>query len=183
MQESVEQGSPAEADTAMEPPANGNLPALAPFSRNTPPNSFKPGAVLEADGSQSEDNASDVGSCSITASILDYEFENGRRYHAYKAGHYPMPNDENELDRLDLQHHIFTLLLNGELFLAPVKPETTERVLDMGTGTGLWAIELADRFPDATVTGVDLSPIQPIWWVQQTMSHSRKLTECAQGSG
>ena len=23
---------------------------------------------------------------SVTSSILDYEFENGRRYHAYKAG-------------------------------------------------------------------------------------------------
>ena len=26
------------------------------------------------------------GSSSITSSIMDYEFENGRRYHAYKAG-------------------------------------------------------------------------------------------------
>lgn len=33
-------------------------------------------------------------SASITSSVLDYEFENGRRYHAYKAGSYPLPNDE-----------------------------------------------------------------------------------------
>ena len=30
--------------------------------------------------------SSDMGSASITSSIMDYEFENGRRYHAYKAG-------------------------------------------------------------------------------------------------
>lgn len=36
----------------------------------------------------------DLDSASISDSILDYEFENGRRYHAYKAGSYPLPNDE-----------------------------------------------------------------------------------------
>jgi len=30
--------------------------------------------------------ARDYGSSSITSSTVDYEFENGRRYHAYKAG-------------------------------------------------------------------------------------------------
>ena len=28
----------------------------------------------------------DNGYSSVTSSIMDYEFENGRRYHAYKAG-------------------------------------------------------------------------------------------------
>lgn len=27
-------------------------------------------------------------------SIWNFEFENGRRYHGYKAGSYPLPNDE-----------------------------------------------------------------------------------------
>jgi SAM-dependent methyltransferase len=34
-------------------------------------------------------------------------------------------------------------------------------VLDIGTGTGIWAIEFADEFPGAVVIGTDLSPIQP----------------------
>lgn len=34
---------------------------------------------------------------------------------------------------------------------------------DLGTGTGIWAMEMGDKFPSATVLGVDLSPIQPTW--------------------
>lgn len=67
-----------------------------------------------------------------------------------------------ELERLDLTHHVITLLLGGELFLAPL--DQPRRVLDIGTGTGLWAIEMADRFPRALVVGTDLSPIQPTWY-------------------
>jgi hypothetical protein len=33
--------------------------------------------------------------------------------------------------------------------------------LDIGTGTGAWAIEMGDAYPDAIVEGTDLSPIQP----------------------
>ncbi|VUC21593.1 unnamed protein product, partial [Clonostachys rosea] len=35
------------------------------------------------------------------------------------------------------------------------------RALDVGTGTGCWAIDFADDHPSATVIGIDLSPIQP----------------------
>jgi ubiquinone/menaquinone biosynthesis C-methylase UbiE len=34
-------------------------------------------------------------------------------------------------------------------------------VVDVGTGSGLWALEVADEFPDAEVIGTDLSPVQP----------------------
>ncbi|KAG0652575.1 putative methyltransferase tdiE [Hyphodiscus hymeniophilus] len=50
---------------------------------------------------------------------------------------------------LILQHHLFLLSLNDKLSLDPV------------TGNGIWAIEYAAEHPEATVTGVDLSPIQP----------------------
>jgi cyclopropane fatty-acyl-phospholipid synthase-like methyltransferase len=36
-------------------------------------------------------------------------------------------------------------------------------VLDLGTGTGIWAIDFADQYPSANVIGTDLSPIQPTW--------------------
>jgi ubiquinone/menaquinone biosynthesis C-methylase UbiE len=101
-------------------------------------------------------------SVSLTSSILDYKFENGRRYHAYRAGAYLLPNDELEQDRMDLRHHIFRLTLNGNLFRAPISA-TPHRCLDVGTGTGIWAMEFADEFPGAVVIGTDLSPIQPQW--------------------
>lgn len=73
-----------------------------------------------------------------------------------------MPNDEEEQDRLDIHHHICLLHLDGELFMAPIG-DHPEQIYDMGTGTGIWAIDMADKFPSATVTGVDLSPSQPTW--------------------
>ncbi|KUJ23806.1 S-adenosyl-L-methionine-dependent methyltransferase [Mollisia scopiformis] len=99
---------------------------------------------------------------SIGSSVLKYREENGRTYHAYKDGSYALPNDEVESDRLDMQHHEFQLMFNGKLFTAPV-PETKvlHRVLDAGTGTGIWAIDFADDHPESSVLGVDLSPIQP----------------------
>jgi SAM-dependent methyltransferase len=70
-----------------------------------------------------------------------------------------LPNDEIEQDRLDLQHHIYRLCLAGRIHRAPVK--NPQRVLDIGTGTGIWAVEFADEYPEAVVIGIDLSPIQP----------------------
>jgi SAM-dependent methyltransferase len=99
---------------------------------------------------------------SIASSVTHYQYENGRRYHAYREGAYPLPNDDIEQRRLDLQHHVFLLLLQGKLFHAPIASHP-QHILDIGTGTGLWAIDMADAFPSAQVIGTDLSPIQPSW--------------------
>ncbi|RJE25347.1 Methyltransferase [Aspergillus sclerotialis] len=105
---------------------------------------------------------SDVASStqSLSSSVLNYQYENGRRYHAFREGEYPIPNDEVEQDRMDLNHHIHRLVVGGDLYRAPIDPSEM-RILDLGTGTGIWAIEMADEFPGANVTGTDLSPIQP----------------------
>lgn len=76
---------------------------------------------------------------------------------------YVLPNDEGENDRLDLQHHLFTLTFGGRLYLAPLHEKNLHRVLDVGTGTGLWAIDFADEHPQSQVLGNDLSPIQPVF--------------------
>lgn len=77
------------------------------------------------------------------------------------SGKYHYPNDESENDRLEIQHNVWLLTLQGELGLSPKIREGAKRVLDAGTGTGIWAIEYADLHPESEVTGVDLSPIQP----------------------
>lgn len=101
---------------------------------------------------------------SLTSSVLNYKFENGRRYHSYREGTYILPNDEPEQDRLDVLHHIFRIAIDGALYCAPLEENfQPNRVLDLGTGTGIWAIDFADKFPGSVVIGIDLSPIQPIW--------------------
>lgn len=49
------------------------------------------------------------------------------------------PNDEAEQDRLDMFHEICKLLAGDTLALAPFKRDGS--ILDLGTGTGIWAIE------------------------------------------
>jgi SAM-dependent methyltransferase len=90
-----------------------------------------------------------------------YPIENGRRYHAFKSGAYPLPNDEEELERLNVVHNMVKTALGDKLYLAPISD--FGRVLDIGTGTGCWAIEMGDLFPQAEFLGNDLSPVQPTW--------------------
>jgi hypothetical protein len=86
----------------------------------------------EADSALGDDVAS--SSASLTSSVLNYTYENGRRYHAFREGNYVLPNDEAEQDRLDVTHHLLRMLLGGELFKAPVSDP--KHILDIGTGTG-----------------------------------------------
>ena len=50
-----------------------------------------------------------------------------------------LPNDDREQDRLDILHHVYRLTLNGEL--CRTKLVNPQKILDIGTGTGIWAIE------------------------------------------
>ncbi|KAI5456046.1 hypothetical protein BGZ63DRAFT_475876 [Mariannaea sp. PMI_226] len=56
---------------------------------------------------------------SLASSILEYRKENGRTYPTFQDGKYHFPNDQTENERLDLQHHIFYITLNGKLGLSP----------------------------------------------------------------
>ncbi len=69
---------------------------------------------------------------SVSSSVFNYQYENGRRYHAYRAGKYILPNDEKEQDRLDLMHHVFRLALDGDLCYS--KLDSPLNILDVGTG-------------------------------------------------
>jgi len=110
--------------------------------------------VVGSPGAATSSSDSDT----LASYITNYKIENNRRYHAYRDGSYWGPNDEPASDGQDLAHEMYRLTL-GALHLAPVYEPA--QVLDVGTGTGIWAIEMADRHPEAQVTGIDLSPIQP----------------------
>ncbi|KAH7356785.1 putative Trans-aconitate 2-methyltransferase [Rhexocercosporidium sp. MPI-PUGE-AT-0058] len=102
----------------------------------------------------------DDASQSVDSTVYAFQEENGRTYHGYRAGSYLYPNDETETDRLNKQHAMLKHAFKGRNHFAPLtKPQ---RILDIGTGTGIWAIEMADEeFPNAQFHGTDLSPIQP----------------------
>ncbi|KAI4192420.1 MAG: hypothetical protein LQ350_008656, partial [Teloschistes chrysophthalmus] len=119
--------------------------------------------AVEQDNGVQDDDQYEVASytTSIASSITDYKYEHGRRYHAYQEGRYALPNDEDEQNRMDLQYHAMRLAFDDKPFFAPVAK--LERVLDAGTGTGIWAEDVADAHPTATIHGIDLSPIQPRW--------------------
>ncbi|KAK4614001.1 Methyltransferase [Fulvia fulva] len=144
---------------------NTNAPAEAPRPVETA-SAIAP--ILLAPFNADEDDADSAyggsvagtDTTSLLSSIARYREENGRTYHSYGTTEHWGPNDDKAQDQQDLSHHLWGLALKGQHFLAPVEPEN---VLDMGTGTGIWAMEMAEKFPDATVKGIDLSPIQPTW--------------------
>ncbi|KAH0612389.1 uncharacterized protein H6S33_010441 [Morchella sextelata] len=96
------------------------------------------------------------GDSDATSSTSDYE----------SGSTYAFPNDETEQERLDIIHHTYSMLIDDKLHLAPIGLNP-QRILDIGTGTGIWAIDVAERYPSAEVIGTDLSPIRPSWHVYQ----------------
>lgn len=45
---------------------------------------------------------------------------------------------------LDMHHQIFLKVLDGKLTLAPLDRDPPKRILDVGTGTGIWALDIAE---------------------------------------
>ena len=79
-------------------------------------------------------------SVSLASSARNFIYENGRRYHSFRAGSYLFPNDDREQDREDLKHAMYLLLFNKILHFAPLEDRSME-IIDLGTGTGIWAID------------------------------------------
>ena len=89
-----------------------------------------------------------------------------------------MPNDGEEQDRQDFQHALVSIVLDNRLACAPIV--SPRHVLDIGTGTGIWAIEFAEQNPDSFVVGTDLRcvyiPFQPILCgTEQTIAKSLSI--------
>lgn len=142
-----------------------------------------PGGIEAAGPEENEDGEFSLDEVdddtSITSSVHRHTFKNGRRYHKFRHGRYPIPNDEREQNREDMLHAMMLEATNGKYFCAPIVGNPS-KILDLGTGTGIWAIEsestkmdknfiprlttaVADMYPAAEVAGIDLSPIQPEW--------------------
>lgn len=167
-----------ETDKATSP-TSATLSAASPRSAASPPAdnlvtsdplggdhwAHQPVPVLD-DGDSAIDSSILSSTASLSASILEYRTVHGRTYHSDKLteNEYWGPNDEKQNEAQDIIHHSLTLILDGKLFRAPIDTDKVQRVLDVGTGTGLWAIDFADQYENvAEVIGTDISPIQPSW--------------------
>lgn len=142
------------SSTAVPPPENSSNEAAAQID-------VDPDFGLDADSALGDGSAINSSTASLNSSILNYREVHGRTYQNFKDAEYWAPNDEAQNDGLDLHHHMMYLLHDNKLNLAPV--ENPQAVLDIGTGTGIWAMDFADQYPSAQVIGTDLSPIQPAW--------------------
>ncbi|EJT99527.1 S-adenosyl-L-methionine-dependent methyltransferase [Dacryopinax primogenitus] len=78
---------------------------------------------------------------------------------------YGLPIDEEERTRLDIGHQMILRAQPG-LFLGPVKDvlecssgDDRKHILDVGTGNGSWAAEVANLHKNAIVHAIDLIPL------------------------
>ncbi|KAG8960689.1 hypothetical protein FRC03_006276 [Tulasnella sp. 419] len=81
---------------------------------------------------------------------------------------YHLPADEEEFNRLGGQHRALTMTMGlfydvSDLVksILSTGSETPLAVVDIGTGSGHWALELATEFPHVSVLGVDIVPPNP----------------------
>ncbi|KAH7115637.1 S-adenosyl-L-methionine-dependent methyltransferase [Dactylonectria macrodidyma] len=101
---------------------------------------------------------------------------NDREYGSAFWNVYPWtPTDETYCEVLDIKHaatNAYWEILDIKHVAANACPdpklcrapdERRHQVLDVGTGTGIWAIEYAEENPWAAVIGFDICPIQPQW--------------------
>ena len=72
----------------------------------------------------------------------------------YAAGvPYALPSDLGEVNRLDFQHFVLRQAFKGN-YAVPLSDPSS--ILDVGSGTGRWANEMAAAFPNASVIGIDI---------------------------
>jgi SAM-dependent methyltransferase len=83
-------------------------------------------------------------------------------------GVYLLPCDETEKDRLDVMHTMFLTARSDTLLNAPFeeKPPSgptgnRSRVLDLGCGTGIWLLAMAERYKNTELLGIDLAGMGP----------------------
>ncbi|KAG8825267.1 hypothetical protein FRC17_008766 [Serendipita sp. 399] len=111
------------------------------------------------------DDMASVYSYNSTRDVREFVKEmHGRIFNRLNDA-YLLPSDDEEWSRLDKQHSAITIAMGGlypcqedvEAVLSPVDG-IERKILDLGCGTGSWAIEMANRFPHCTVLGVDIAP-------------------------
>lgn len=121
-------------------PTGPSSPASGPRSAPSPQAELIPAADNEDDVRDDADSTletdADSSTASVSSSILHYRSIQGRTFHSDKfVTEYSFPNDEQQLESVDISHHYLTVLLDGQLYLAPIG-DNVQKALDVGTGSG-----------------------------------------------
>ncbi|CAJ0898855.1 15888_t:CDS:2 [Entrophospora sp. SA101] len=93
----------------------------------------------------------------------EFLFVDGRRFHNENDASYVLPNDDKEVDRLQMQHYLMKHVW-GSNFSSPIETKLKQhgsRVLDVGCGTGIVSLDMAHTFLNCEFIGIDISPIYP----------------------
>ncbi|KAM3416277.1 hypothetical protein BST61_g7883 [Cercospora zeina] len=90
----------------------------------------------------------------------DAYIANTPRYHTNKDAAYVLPNDEVEHTRLEEQAAHLSAIMDNNIIHSPIPTNVQDaRMLDVGCGTGIVTDFIGNRFPDAQVYGLDISPV------------------------
>lgn len=139
-----------------------DIAKLPQDSPNRPPDIAR--LHIDDDVSPAEDAAdssdTDSNYSTISQDFLPPIHAYGHTYHG--SGHLFTPNDESEAHRMALQHRLFQLCLDGKLIdarlpLDDYTPGNPLRILDVGAGSGVWACDMAQRYPQVDILGIDIS--------------------------
>ncbi|KAI0390834.1 S-adenosyl-L-methionine-dependent methyltransferase [Xylariaceae sp. FL0594] len=151
--------SPVATGSGQGPADHSQAPLLPASHWVNPPEEFEDD---DTDSAYGDDAASSTAS--LSASILEYRTVHGRTFHSERGNAQSWnPNDAQHDESMDILHHVSTLMQDGKLHMADLDESRLGKVLDVGCGTGIWAIDFADQYPSAEVIGVDISPSQPQW--------------------
>ena len=143
----------------------------------------RPLTDLRQDDADSALGGSDGESETTTlASIYKGYYENGRKYQNVGLTEYFQPTDEKQWAAMEqgdtkvfllpitpltfATGHMLMLILNSQLRNPLFRSELSNKaqnVIDLGTGNGDWALDVADRHPNLTVYGVDLMAPPRSW--------------------
>lgn len=79
---------------------------------------------------------------------------------------------QDEIERLQYLHGVFNMVFDNRLIFPPIP--RPRRILECGSGSGAWAAEVAEQYPECEV-GVPSQPLVPEFPAQECKA---RLMDC-----
>ncbi|RIB09634.1 S-adenosyl-L-methionine-dependent methyltransferase [Gigaspora rosea] len=96
---------------------------------------------------------------------IEFRYIDGRRFHNLENVVYPLPNDDDETDRLHFRHFLTRYIWQSN-FSAPINDilnDSDTQILDVGCGAASWAFDMATTYPLIKIIGIDISQQPPTY--------------------